>query len=139
MMRVKEPTEKSKTLPDESVVALAREVLEHFGFKPMDEEWMLSRFKRPIPTPIMLNNSIVQLWIDKYYIAFSYLDEEDIHYVYIAEKHIEEEECSYANPKNGKRLHQSIRNDFKLAKSQMWKSEKKYALFLKRIVNDSKR
>jgi hypothetical protein len=41
--------------------------------------------------PAIFRSDAVQLWVDRYYIAYSYEDEIPVHYVFINEKHAREE------------------------------------------------
>jgi hypothetical protein len=133
-MRVKYNKDKTRDLLDIEVVRLAQEVLNCFGFRQLDEKMLLSEFRKVIPMPLILSTEIMQIWIDKYYIAYSCFDVDAVCYVYIAEKHISEEADSIE--KIGP-MYRSILEDFSLAKLQMQKTKKRYAIFIKRIVKDS--
>jgi hypothetical protein len=120
----------TKRLSCIEVIDIAKKVAGALKIKLPSDNELLARFNIPIPLPLMLKNDIVQLWVDKYYIAYSFHDEDEVNYCYITKHHIREEERSYCNrpiPKN-------IRKDFNEAKAEMTKSEKIYAILEKRIV-----
>lgn len=126
-----------KRLSDDAVAKIAQYVLSRFAYETVDTKVLLSEFRKIIPLPMMFSNSVTQVWIDKEYIAYSYLDQEVVVYVYITKKHIDEEERAYKAITKKDLLHSSIKSEFSLAKRQMTRTGKDYALFKKRIVKES--
>lgn len=137
MARIKNLSDTKETLSTEQVITLAQYVLAYFGYEPVDAKVFISEFRKEIPLPFMFKNDVTQVWIDKEYIAYSFLNEEAVKYVYITQKHIHEEERSYAFTNTKSLLPKSIKSEFSSAKSQMKKTNKNYAIFKKRIVKDS--
>lgn len=137
MIRIKNPSNEQRLLSNESVTKLAQFVLKHFGYDSVETNVFLKEFIQSIPLPMMFSNGITQVWIDKEYISYSYLNEEAVKYVYITQKHIDEEERSYAVINKTFLLPKTIKSEFSSAKNQMKKTNKKYAIFKKRIVKDS--
>lgn len=138
MARIKNKTGTKEALSTQSVITLAQYVLAYFGYNPVEAKVFISEFRKIIPLPMMFSNDVTQVWIDKDYIAYSFLEEEAVEYVYITKKHIDEEERSYKAIHNKSLLPKSIRHGFFLAKEQMKKTNKSYAIFKEWRVKESK-
>ena len=61
---------------------------------PLDE-YIIKCINMINPKPIILSNDIYQMWIDKYYIAYSELLSDKVKYVYLSKQHIKEEYEAY--------------------------------------------
>jgi hypothetical protein len=46
--------------------------------------------------PEVFSDGLLRMWVDKLYIAYSFETEETVHYIYLTDLHIKEEQRSYA-------------------------------------------
>jgi|GEM_PF-1747238 len=109
------------------IIQYAEKVAYKLGVTLPSVKLIHAQLKDILPLPVIIKNSKYQLWIDMYYIAYSRYDEEEIHYVYITQNHINEEYKSYAIAralrKNKVCLPQNIKKSFRIA--QKYINEKK--------------
>lgn len=75
----------------EAIVALAKIVAEDLGMQPINEGRLLQELRAYPPMPVIIDNGDVQLWVDRYDVAYSLETEKFVHYVYIAPEHAKEE------------------------------------------------
>lgn len=78
-------------LSNEEIVRLASLVAGDIGMRGLDEQALMSSLEKSPVMPTIISDGNSQLWVDRYYVAHSSLDEEFVHYVYIAPEHAEEE------------------------------------------------
>lgn len=106
-----------KNLKISDVMELCHEAGENLNITVPDDETLFKQFSLQIPLPFMLKNDELQLWLDRYYIAYSRYDETAIRYVYVSKYHINEERNSYKRRKIPKEIIQP----FYYAEKQMGK------------------
>lgn len=91
----------------------------------------LFRQQNPLPQVYCLHDA--RLWVDAHYIAYTRSIDDGIHYVFVTDKHIEEERRSYETASALRRKHfclpQDIRNQFVAAEEQMRQQQKRVAVF----------
>ncbi|MCK9479284.1 MAG: hypothetical protein M0R40_07275 [Firmicutes bacterium] len=97
-----------KNLKIGDVIDLCRETGENLNITIPDDETILKEFSLQIPLPFILKNDELQLWIDRYYIAYSRYDETAVHYVYVSKLHINEERNSYKRRKMPNEIKQAL-------------------------------
>ncbi len=82
--------------------------------------------------PQYITDGFHQLWVEKLYIAYSTIDDPNVYYAYLTDKHIFEEDQSYQNAtysrKSLKDLPKGIRDQFKFALQIMIEDETNYAI-----------
>jgi uncharacterized protein YfaT (DUF1175 family) len=125
------------------VIDIAEEVALKINIIISSKDIILKHINKALPVPMLFNNDNYQMWVDKYYIAYSNSNETKIHYVYLTKKHISEEYYSY-NEVRRKRgiesyLPQDINDTFIQAINKMSFTDKNYYIskeFQKRIVNN---
>ncbi len=82
--------------------------------------------------PQYITDGFHQLWVEKLYIAYSTIDDPDVYYAYLTDKHIFEEDQSYHNAsyvrKSFMDLPKGIRDQFKFALQIMIEDETNYAI-----------
>lgn len=74
---------------------IAVEVGEKIGLVVPPKNKVYRELKKKVPLPIILQDGSYQMWIDKYYLAYGLVSQEDVNYVYISKTHISEEIWSY--------------------------------------------
>lgn len=84
-----------KILDDNTVLKYADIMAQKLGVKIPDLKHIKKRMLLTVPQQTVVDNGEYKLWIDKFYIAYSRHDEDDIHYVYITKQHIYEEYDSF--------------------------------------------
>ena len=112
---------KKKGLPQKEVARLIVDTLDYFGLPQLTHDQMHAIFHDTIPMPVIVQNKEVEVWCDKYYIAYSFRDEMTVHYVYITYRHLREESNQRRNP--------IVAGAFREAREQMNGSEKNYCIF----------
>ena len=80
-----------RNLPYEAIVTLAKLVANDLGMQPINERCLLRDLRTNPPMPTIIDSGEVQLWVDRYYVAYSLKTEKFIHYVYISPEHADEE------------------------------------------------
>ncbi len=80
-----------RTLAYEQIIELANMVAADINIPHIPEDQLRNHLSENPPMPKLIQNSAAQLWIDRYYIAFSLMEESCAHYIYIAEQHAREE------------------------------------------------
>jgi len=75
----------------EAIITLAKIVAEDLGMQPINEDRLLQELRAYPPMPVIIDSGDVQLWVDRYYVAYSLETEKFVHYVYIAPEHAKEE------------------------------------------------
>jgi hypothetical protein len=80
-----------RNLSYEAIVTLSKMVAEDLGMHPINEGRLLKDLRTNPPMPAILDSGEVQLWVDRYYVAYSLENEKFIHYVYVAPEHAKEE------------------------------------------------
>ncbi len=92
-----------KTLDDRILIRYVKKAAQKLGVSIPAPKDILRQMNLKIPQPILAENSRCQLWIDKFYIAYSGCDEKIIHYVYLTKEHICEEFESYKTARKQRR------------------------------------
>lgn len=80
-----------KRLNDATIVKYAQRTAFKLGIPMPEILYLREKMSLTVPQPVILSNSKYQLWIDRYYIAYSEIDEDSIMYVYLSKHHINEE------------------------------------------------
>ena len=80
-----------KKLSNEQIVKLASMVANDLGMKALDENALIKGLRKNPIMPTIIRDGHAQLWVDRYYIAYSLEDEKVVHYVYITPEHAKEE------------------------------------------------
>jgi hypothetical protein len=113
----------------ELTVDMARKL--HMRVPSADE--LLKNMNRHNSLPQQFRDTGSQLWVDKYYLAYSRWDDPDVHYVYLTAEHIEEEYISYKEARQARKtldkLPVAIKKQFAEAELQMRATENNYAIF----------
>jgi hypothetical protein len=125
----------NKILSIKEVLAIAQKVAESLNIEINDIDELAVKIVRRNALPQIYNNSIAKLWIDKYYVAYMYEDDDLVQYIYVTQYHIDEEMQSCTNTF---KLPAEIDLQFAFARAEMLKTNKKYYIFNKTIVNHSK-
>ena len=73
------------------IVDLASLVASDLGMLGLDEKTLLEDIKRNPPMPTILSDTRNQMWVDRHYVAYSSVQEQLVHYMYIAKEHATEE------------------------------------------------
>lgn len=123
----------AKILSDQNVSDLAVQLGKRLGLDSMPPtEVILTQMRRQNSLPQIYGNGSVRVWVDLYYIAYSYEDEPDVHYYYVTDLHVWEEMNSYRVArewhKSNVRLPADIRKQFSGALAKMRKSGKNYVI-----------
>ena len=115
------------------VINLSKSVSDDLGMSLEDDAVLLKKLAQKSPVPLIVKNNNCRLWLDRFYIAYSHDDENDVHYVYLTEFHIREECHSYALARNQRksdvRLPGQIEEQFSTALKEINKSKKSYHIF----------
>ncbi|MEA4969929.1 MAG: hypothetical protein VB051_05275 [Candidatus Pelethousia sp.] len=77
------------------VAALAAKVAKSLRLRIPPQAEVAEMLKRRGGLPQFYSDGTLQLWVDKYYIAHSSIDEPYVHYVYLTDRHIDEERLSF--------------------------------------------
>ncbi|MCL5992916.1 MAG: hypothetical protein M1552_01915 [Firmicutes bacterium] len=80
-----------RNLPYEEIVTLAKLVANDLGIESLNERRLLRDLRTSPPMPTIISSREAQLWVDRYYVAYSLKTEKFIHYVYISPEHAKEE------------------------------------------------
>lgn len=109
-------------MTSEQVIGLANLVASDLGMRSLDEKTLLEDIQRNPAMPTILSDSSNQLWIDRYYVAYSSLQEQFVHYVYIAREHAKEElkdlSCDTAKTKDVEMVKDIVRQLTKALKTE---------------------
>lgn len=123
----------NKYLPVKDVVALAEKIAFDLGISINDKENLATKLVGKYVPPQIYKNGIVSLWVDRFYIAYSYEDSDKIEYVYVSQEHISEERDSYmlASMQRGYSIDLPLQIDtqFSIAQCEMRITDKKYHIF----------
>ena len=88
--------------------------------------------KRRKDQPQYITDGYKQLWFEKHYIAYSNIDDPEVHYAYVTDRHIFEEDQSYehvsAMRDNDAVIPRPIRDQFKFALQIMIEDDKNYVI-----------
>ena len=87
----------AKYLTNSEVAEIIQKTLDHFKLPRLTRDELRSLFIA-VPVPIIKYNEKVQVWLDKEYVAYSRIDDDEVHYVYITLKHLKEERKQGTNP-----------------------------------------
>ena len=126
----------NKKLPIEKIISLTHVVAGHLGITLPDDAAMAAKMNMQNPYPLVVKSNYYTLWIDRYYIAYSHDDEHEIHYVYLTQHHIKEESESYLDAKGISMLPGHIEQQFRCARENMEKSERKYWVLERQSAGD---
>jgi hypothetical protein len=122
------------------VAALAAKVAEHLRLRIPPQAEVAGMLKKRGGLPQFYSDGTLQLWVDKFYIAHSSIDEPHVHYVYLTDRHINEEHQSFqaarVSRKNRVAIPPHIEAQFGKALKTM-DAEKNFVISGKLIVNDS--
>lgn len=123
----------AKYLKAIEVAELAERVASHIRIKipPVDE--LSAKISKRRAIPFVISDSYIQLWVDKLYIAHSDIDDPNVHYVYLTDKHIDEEYRSYSTARRETNrdvfLPEYLDKVFKEALKEMRESEKNFVIY----------
>lgn len=123
----------TKQLKETEIAELAHKVAAHIQIKmPAVEELQVELSKRR-QMPLLFTNTYSQLWVDKLYIAYSDIDDPNVHYVYLTDKHIDEEYRSYNASRRERNkdvcLPEYLNEIFRKALKEMRESEKNFVIY----------
>jgi hypothetical protein len=112
------------------VVEMAMMTAAKLNIKIPSEKTLLRQlFKRKF-IPQIYSNGITELWVDRWYIAFSNINEDEVHYVYLTLRHIYEEYKSFMQASKARKkqikLPQQIDIAFRKALLEMANTKKTY-------------
>jgi hypothetical protein len=83
-------------------------------------------------TPHYISDGYKQLWVEKLYVAYSTIDDPNVYYAYVTDKHISEEDQSYEYVSDVRgitvNLPKGIRDQFKFALQVMIEDNTNYAV-----------
>lgn len=123
------------------VAALAAKVAKHLRLRIPPQAEVAGMLKKRGGLPQFYSDGTLQLWVDKLYIAHSSIHDSHVHYVYLTDRHIDEERHSFhqarESRKNRVAIPQYIEAQFRKALKAMG-AEKNFVLFEKSAVNGSK-
>lgn len=125
----------NKILSVKEVIALAQKTATYLNIEINDIDELAVKIVRRNALPQMYNNNIARLWVDRFYIAYMYEDNDLVNYIYVSQYHIDEEMESCTTTF---KLPEEIDLQFAFAQAEMLKKNKKYYIFKKSIVNHSK-
>lgn len=121
-------------LPVDDVIALATRVVTRLRLRIPSVDELRVALQDRYGYAQLISDGEIQLWVDRLYIAYSRMDECKVHYVYLTDKHIEEEYRSYqmarSERKNNVFLPANIDAQFKKALHKMV-ADKKRCVILK--------
>ncbi len=103
----------NKTLNDSTLMIYAEKAAQKFGITLPEIKLLLKYINQLVPKTMLIENEEMQLWIDKYYIAYSRYDEEEVHYVYLTKTHIREERVSYRKARKERKNQVCLPNTIK--------------------------
>lgn len=113
----------SNVLKKSEIINIASNIAEKIGIKLPPHEDIIRQISSKKSLTLLLQNYTHQMWIDKYYIAYSALAEKKIHYAYLTHQHIAEEYKSYSDARtshgNNVELPVGIKHTFKMALKNM--------------------
>ncbi len=78
-------------LNNEEIIGLASLVASDLGIKRLDESALLMNLEKNPVMPSIISDGCGQLWVDRYYVAYSLSEDTFVHYVYITPEHASEE------------------------------------------------
>lgn len=105
------------------ILILANQLAKSYNLKLPSRQKQRIALRYGFPT--IYSNDEVQMWVDKYYIAHSRTDETNVHYKYIAMRHILEEAKNYMPFE----IPESIRDSHEMGRNQMIRSGKQFHVF----------
>lgn len=103
----------NKTLNDLTLMTYAEKTAQKFGITLPEIKLLLKYINEATPRTIRIDNGEFQMWIDKYYIAYSRYDQEEVHYVYLTKTHIREERVSYRKARKERKNQVCLPNTIK--------------------------
>lgn len=114
------------------VVEMAMMAATKLNIKIPSEKTLLRQLFKKKFIPQIYSNGITKLWVDRWYIAFSNINEDEVHYIYLTQRHIFEEYTSFMQASRARKkqiqLPQQIDIVFKKALHEMANTKKTYIL-----------
>ena len=115
-------------MTNKEVAKVAKQVAKNLGMKIPPEFYIVKKFEYIYPVPMIYSNDMYQLWVDRYYIAYSRYDEVDVHYIYLKKNHIWEERKNCKESQKEVKLPDNINRVFKDSLLKMKRTNAKYLL-----------
>ncbi len=122
------------------VAALAAKVSKRIRLRIPPQAQVAGMLKKRGGLPQFYSDGTLQLWVDKFYIAYSSIDEPHVHYVYLTDRHINEERLSFQAARASRKNHVAIppHTEAQFSKAlRAMDAEKNFVILQKLIVNDS--
>ncbi len=121
-----------KYLSAQEVAELTQRIAQRIRISAPRVDELCTAIKQKGSLPQYISDGYHQLWVEKLYIAYSTIDDPNVSYAYLTDKHIFEEDQSYQNAANARKclldLPKVIRDQFKFALQIMIEDETNYAI-----------
>lgn len=122
----------AKYLSPYEVAELTQRVAVRAKIEVPEVESMSAAIKNRKDQPQYITDGYRQLWFEKHYIAYSTIDDPQVHYAYVTDRHIFDEDQSYEYAaslrSNDTSLPKPIRDQFKFALQIMIEDDKNYVI-----------
>ncbi len=121
-----------KYLSAQQVAELTQRIAQRIRITAPKTDELKTAISQKGSLPQHITDGYHQLWVEKQYIAYSTIDDPNVYYAYLTDKHIFEEDQSYINAANARKnfmeLPKGIRDQFKYALQIMIEDETNYAI-----------
>ena len=121
-----------KYLSAQQVAELTQQIAQRIRIPAPGADELRAAITQKGSLPQYISDGYHQLWVEKLYIAYSTIDDPNVSYAYLTDKHIFEEDQSYQNAAHARRslldLPKDIRDQFKFALQIMIEDETNYAI-----------
>ena len=128
-------------LPYYKVLHLANTVSTIYSLPFIPAKTLMQQYSTKNPMPIILENEMGRIWVDKYYIAFQMTDG-IVRYVYLTSHHVQEEYQSYLLARHIRRnrvyLPDTIKKEFQSATRKMNRENINHYVFENWILKETK-
>lgn len=122
----------AKYLTPREVAELTHRVAAMAQIKVPEVESLSAAIKGRKDQPQYITDGHKQLWFEKHYIAYSTVDDPQIHYAYVTDRHIFEEDHSYQQAADMRErdvsLPRPVRDQFKFALQIMIEDDRNYVI-----------
>jgi hypothetical protein len=121
-----------KYLSAQEVAELTQRIAQRIRIPAPETDELCAALAQRGSAPQYISDGFHQLWVEKLYIAYSTIDDPHVHYAYLTDKHIFEEDQSYQNAAHARKsllnLPRYIRDEFKFALQIMIEDDTSYAI-----------
>ena len=122
----------AKYLTPREVAELTQRIAAMERIEVPEVDSLSAAIKKRKDQPQYITDGYKQLWFEKHYIAYSTVDDPQVHYAYVTDRHIFEEDQSYEHVAdlrgNDASLPRPIRDQFKFALQIMIEDDKNYVI-----------